>query len=72
MYRPQLASAVFTRQAPFTITYTIRPEARWSDGVPITAQDFMFTHAAIVEQLPPKSQGAHALVRSCGRSGQRA
>jgi peptide/nickel transport system substrate-binding protein len=28
---------------PFTLTYHIRPEARWSDGLPVTAADFQFT-----------------------------
>ena len=27
---------------PFTVTFRIRPQARWSDGVPITARDFVF------------------------------
>ncbi|MGH3137341.1 MAG: ABC transporter family substrate-binding protein [Gaiellaceae bacterium] len=47
-YRPDLVSDVdFTTKPPFTLTYHIRPEARWSDGVPITATDFVFTHAAV-------------------------
>ena len=28
---------------PFSLTYTIQPRARWSDGVPVTARDFVFT-----------------------------
>jgi peptide/nickel transport system substrate-binding protein len=28
---------------PFSLTYTIKQRARWSDGVPITARDFVFT-----------------------------
>jgi ABC-type transport system substrate-binding protein len=44
-YRPRLVSRVpFTNKPPFTLTYHIRPAARWSDGVPITARDFLFTH----------------------------
>jgi peptide/nickel transport system substrate-binding protein len=43
--RPNLVTrAEFTTKPPFTLTYRIRPEARWSDGVPITARDFVFTH----------------------------
>jgi peptide/nickel transport system substrate-binding protein len=43
--RPNLVTrAEFTTVPPFTLTYHIRPEARWSDGVPITARDFVFTH----------------------------
>ena len=37
-----MAGAELTGQDPQTITYRIRPEARWSDGVPITAADFRF------------------------------
>ena len=44
-WRPDLVTrADFTTSPPFTITYHIRPEARWSDGVAVTAQDFVFTH----------------------------
>ena len=43
--RPHLVSHVeFTTKAPFTLTYHIRPEARWSDGTPVSARDFVFTH----------------------------
>jgi peptide/nickel transport system substrate-binding protein len=43
--RPNLVTGVeFTQNPPFTLTYHIRPQARWSDGVPITASDFVFTH----------------------------
>jgi ABC-type transport system substrate-binding protein len=31
-------------ESPFTVTYTIRGEAEWSDGTPITADDFIFTY----------------------------
>ena len=37
-----MASAELTSQDPQTITYRIRPEASWSDGVPITAADFRY------------------------------
>ena len=43
--RPNLVSRVdVTRKPPFTLTYRIRPEARWSDGTPVSARDFVFTH----------------------------
>jgi peptide/nickel transport system substrate-binding protein len=45
--RPRLVSHVdFTTKPPFTLTYHIRPEARWSDRTPLTARDFMFTYQA--------------------------
>jgi peptide/nickel transport system substrate-binding protein len=37
-----MVGAELTGQDPQTVTYRIRPEARWSDGVPITADDFRF------------------------------
>ena len=46
-HRPRLVSRVtITKKPPFTLTYHIRPAARWSDGVQITARDFSFTHRA--------------------------
>ncbi|HKT01176.1 MAG TPA: ABC transporter family substrate-binding protein [Rugosimonospora sp.] len=35
-----LLSAEPTSTSPFTVVYKIRPEATWSDGVPISADDF--------------------------------
>ena len=43
-YRPNLVARAFVTPHPFTVTYEIRANARWSDGVPITAADFVFTH----------------------------
>lgn len=44
-YRPNLVSrADIVSKKPFAVVYRIRPEARWSDGVPISASDFVFTH----------------------------
>jgi peptide/nickel transport system substrate-binding protein len=37
-----LASAEQTSTSPQTIVYEIKPEAVWSDGTPITADDFTF------------------------------
>lgn len=64
-WRPGLvASATFTRRAPFTLTYRIRPEARWSDGVPVTAQDFVFTHRAILRSGNEQAKELHQNVLS--------
>jgi peptide/nickel transport system substrate-binding protein len=41
-WRSALASRpTFTRE-PFTVSYRVRAQARWSDGRPITASDFVF------------------------------
>jgi peptide/nickel transport system substrate-binding protein len=43
-FRPNLVSrADIVSRRPLTMVYRIRPEARWSDGVPVTASDFVFT-----------------------------
>ena len=44
-WRERLVSKVdYTTKPPFTLTYHIRPDARWSDGVPVSARDFVFTY----------------------------
>jgi peptide/nickel transport system substrate-binding protein len=64
-WRPKLVSrATFTRRSPFVLTYLIRPEARWSDGVPVTARDFAFTHRAILAHGSPEVRELHTSVRS--------
>ena len=51
--RPNLVSHVeYTTRPPFTLTYHIRPEARWSDGASITARDFEFTYRAMLRHWP--------------------
>ena len=37
-------------QSPFTVDCTVRPDAKWSDGVPITATDFKFTYDTIMNK----------------------
>jgi peptide/nickel transport system substrate-binding protein len=37
-----VTSASVTSQSPFTVVYHINPKATWSDGVPISAQDFIY------------------------------
>jgi peptide/nickel transport system substrate-binding protein len=50
-YQPQLIDGeAKTTQDPFTVTYTIKDEAQWSDGEPITAQDFIFTWKTYVNE----------------------
>ena len=42
--RPYLVSGVTIGRKPFTLTYHIRPQARWNDGRPVTSTDFDFTY----------------------------
>ena len=46
VFRPNLVTKVEIGRNPFTLTYLIRPEAAWSDGIPVTASDFRFTYRA--------------------------
>ena len=56
--RPELVSRVaYTREPPFKLTYYIRPDAHWSDGVQISAQDFVFTHRAYLTYAPSDIHG---------------
>jgi peptide/nickel transport system substrate-binding protein len=67
-YRPRLVSGVdFTTKPPFTLTYHIRREARWSDGVPITARDFVFTHRARVATKTQLSESEREDLRRVSR-----
>ena len=63
--KESLVSTVdYTRRPPFTLTYHIRPEAHWSDGVPVTAQDFIFTLQAIRRHGSRDVRELHAPIRS--------
>nr|MBA2298408.1 ABC transporter family substrate-binding protein [Actinomycetota bacterium] len=64
-FRPNLVSRVeIVSKQPFTLHYHIRPEARWSDGVPVTASDFVFTDRVIRKYRPVFSDDHRARVRS--------
>ena len=50
--RPDLVSDVTPGRNPFSLTYHIRPEARWSDGVPVTARVYAPPPVFIGQILP--------------------
>jgi oligopeptide transport system substrate-binding protein len=66
--RPYLVSRVDIGRNPFTLTYHIRSEARWSDGVPVSTADFRFTyrmystHAGPSGTAPSSPAGSRATV----------
>jgi peptide/nickel transport system substrate-binding protein len=62
--RPDLVSRVEVTKKPFTLTYHIRSEAHWSDGVQISAKDFVFTHRAIRKYRPDPEDAHLTQVRS--------
>jgi len=45
-----LVSAAVTNTRPFTVTYTIAPEAAWTDNAPIAADDFWYLWRQMVSQ----------------------
>ena len=44
--RNLVTSVNLTKKSPQTIVYTINPKAKWSDGVPINAADFVYNWQA--------------------------
>lgn len=52
-YVPQLAQRVPAggdlREGPLRVTFHLRPEARWSDGEPVTARDVVFTWRTMMD-----------------------
>ena len=52
-----MVSAELTSHDPQTITYQIRPEASWSDGTPITADDFIYLWRAPQRHQPQDRRG---------------
>ncbi|MCV7382504.1 ABC transporter family substrate-binding protein [Mycolicibacter longobardus] len=50
MDKTLLMSAKVTAEAPFTVTYRIRPEASWTDNAPIAADDFWYLWQQMVSQ----------------------
>lgn len=45
-----IRSAVVTSLEPFTVTYRVRTDASWSDGTPVTAEDFAYLAEQMVTQ----------------------
>jgi peptide/nickel transport system substrate-binding protein len=48
-YSNDLVEGWSLTKSPFTVTFHIRPQARWSDGVRISAQDFVFAYETYLE-----------------------
>ena len=48
-WRSALVSRPTLTTDPFTVTYRVRAQARWSDGRPVTASDFVFSFRALLK-----------------------
>jgi ABC-type transport system substrate-binding protein/class 3 adenylate cyclase len=47
---PELAEGVTVSDDGRTYRFTLRPDARWSDGTPVTARDFEFAYAMMIAE----------------------
>ena len=47
-YKPDIISKFKLQQSPMRITYYIRGNAHWSDKVPVSGKDFIFSWKAIM------------------------
>ena len=54
--------AVVTSQRPFTVTYTVDRKASWSDGTPITAEDFSYLRDQLLVQPGTISSAGYRLI----------
>lgn len=64
-----VASADVTAQEPFTITYTLRNQASWSDGAPIAAEDFRFLWQQMIIQPGVVDAAGYRLIDNVHSSG---
>jgi peptide/nickel transport system substrate-binding protein len=51
-WRNVLVSSLTLTKKPFAVIYHIRPEARWSDGMPVRAADFVFSYQMQLRYSP--------------------
>jgi ABC-type transport system substrate-binding protein len=56
-------SATITSLDPFTVTYTLDRKASWSDGTPITAEDFSYLRDQLVAQPATVDPAGYRLIR---------
>jgi peptide/nickel transport system substrate-binding protein len=64
-YKPDLISSARLQLNPMRVTYNIRKNAVWSDGKPVTAQDFIFTVRTIMNKAwDSKPQGSGIVGRN--------
>ena len=64
-----VTSAEVTAQEPFTITYTLRNQANWSDGAPIAAEDFRYLWQQMITQPGAVDPAGYRLIDDVNSSG---
>lgn len=66
-----LAESVETDEARSWVEFTLRPEARFSDGSPVTIEDVMWSYETLGTQGHPRYQTAWAKVAKMEQTGER-
>ncbi|WP_241557851.1 extracellular solute-binding protein [Falsirhodobacter deserti] len=66
-----LAESVETDDERSFVEFTLRPEARFSDGTPVTIKDVIWSFETLAEQGQPRYAGAWHKVRSVEQTGPR-
>src|SRR5436309_997897 len=68
---PWLASKYKWSNHNKTITFTIRPHVKWSDGKPLTAADVLYTFQLMKKHRALDLQAVWAVLKSVSRSGNK-
>src|SRR5687768_951932 len=68
-YEPVLVERVDVEREPFALTFHIRPDAVWSDGAPVGADDFLFTLETILDPQNSVSRTGYELVTQAAKLG---
>lgn len=66
-----LAESVETDEARTWVEFTLRPEARFSDGSPVTVEDVMWSYETLGASGHPRYRGTWGKVASMKRTGDR-
>lgn len=65
-YKLNLASKVQLQLNPMRLTYTVNPRAKWSDGVPVTGDDLVFSLKTFMTKAIDKAPTGGGLVSRAG------
>ena len=66
-FAPVLVDRVDVQAQPFSLTYHIKQQAVWSDGTPVSADDFIFTLDAIRNPANRTSKAGYEFVTQADR-----
>jgi microcin C transport system substrate-binding protein len=66
-----LAESVEVPEDRSSVTFRVRPQARWHDGTPVTADDVLFSYAMLREHGTPNRRQFYAKVAEAQRLDER-